>query len=121
MNNQTLSLFIILLLVSCQHARVRLEMKPPNECISNEFSESDCMFAKANLLNKVREGGTLSHKFKQDYYFWGFYPRNMELDLSEVCPAGIYELHRFATFSDTLFEQLTIGIYSPRTIKLLCY
>lgn len=107
--------------ISCQHARVRFEMSPPKECKEGSGIESDCLFAKATLLSKVREGGTLSHKFRQDYYLWGIYPRKIELDLSDVCPAGIYELHRYATFGDTLIEQLTIGIYSPRTIKLICY
>jgi len=116
-----LLLFFVLFFISCQHARVRFEMKNPKECSDNSYLESDCLFAKASLLSKVREGGTLSHKFKQDYYFWGLYPRKIELDLSDVCPAGIYELHRYATFSDTFIEQLTIGIYSPRTIRLLCY
>ncbi|XDD44737.1 hypothetical protein AB3N58_17505 (plasmid) [Leptospira sp. WS60.C2] len=96
-------------------------MRSPKECGKGSMLESDCLYAKASLISKVREGGTLSHKFKQHYYFWGIYPRKIELDLSDVCPAGIYELHRYATFADTFFEQLTLGIYSPRTTTLICY
>lgn len=113
-------LLFILFFNSCQHARLRFNMKTLPECIEDQFS-SDCLFAKANLMNKVKEGGTLSHKFKQEYYFWGFFPRKIELDLSEVCPEGIYEIHRYATFNDTLLEQLSLGLYSPRTVKLICY
>lgn len=108
-------------LIGCQHARVRFKMIEPEQCTKEVYSNSDCLFAKASLDAKVREGGTLTHVLNQDYFFWGFYPRNININLTDTCPAGIYEIHRYATFKDTLFEQLTIGIYSPRSIKLVCY
>lgn len=54
------------------------------------------------------------------YYLFGLLPRNIELVAEDLCPAGIRGLDQYTSFTDGLFEQLTLGIYSPRTVEVTC-
>lgn len=61
------------------------------------------------------------HVIPQAYYYWGLSPKNYPIDTTAYCPNGIKEAHQYSTFFDSLYEQLTVGIYSPRTLILICY
>ncbi|PJZ59344.1 hypothetical protein CH367_01755 [Leptospira barantonii] len=61
------------------------------------------------------------HVIPQSFYFWGMSPKNYAINGSTYCPNGIKEAHQYSTFFDSLYEQLTLGIYSPRTLNLICY
>lgn len=59
---------------------------------------------------------------KQNYYLWGLFPREFAYEEESLCPGrGIQELHQFYAPRDFLLEQLTFGIYSPRTLEVRCY
>ncbi|EMJ67098.1 hypothetical protein LEP1GSC051_3713 [Leptospira sp. P2653] len=48
-------------------------------------------------------------------------PREYLIDVTGYCPNGIKEVRQYSTFLDLIYEQLTLGIYSPRTLNLICY
>lgn len=101
---------IIMSLLYCQHARV--ELPPP---ASASCKKNDCT---ASL--QTDSGKSLS--FQHKYYFGGLIPRKYEIKESEVCPGtGIRQIHQYYTFKDAALEQLTAFIYSPRTVKIICY
>ncbi|TGK32702.1 hypothetical protein EHQ12_12225 [Leptospira gomenensis] len=100
-----LSIFIIANLWNCQHARVEL--------------------APTVKTKKTKEGSETQGKtitFKQDYYLMGLFPRKIQYDESSLCPSrGIKEIHQYSTLWNGVCEQLTLGIYSPRSIEISCH
>ncbi|PJZ69117.1 hypothetical protein CH373_11635 [Leptospira perolatii] len=97
-------IFFSLFFASCQHARLKLA--PVQE--------------KTKVADAKENPPEIN--IKQRYYLFGLYPRNMEYSEKELCPArGIKEIHQYSTFWDLTFEQLTIGIYSPRSLSIQCY
>ena len=92
-------LLILTLLLSfsmnCHHARVRLD---------NE---------SGGTKGEVK---TLQHKF----WLGGFFPRKVEVDATQICPSGVYEIDQFYTWKVAVLTQLTLGIYVPRTLKITC-
>ncbi|WCL49407.1 Bor/Iss family lipoprotein [Leptospira sp. GIMC2001] len=115
--------FSILFLFHCQHARVRILPNLPESCIPFEQKEKDtkCINSLAKLEEEQKKAETQEILIPQKYYFWGLRPENYEINAEEQCPKGIIEVHQFSSFMDGFYEQITIGIYSPRTLQLLCY
>ncbi|TGL78146.1 Bor/Iss family lipoprotein [Leptospira yasudae] len=97
---------IILLLtqiVWCQHARV--EVAPI-----------------AAKQAKTKETNRETILLKQNYYLMGLLPRKLEYSEAQYCPErGIKEVHQYSSFANILFEQITIGIYSPRSLEIVCH
>lgn len=100
-----LSIFMIINLWNCQHARV--ELAPT---------------VKAKKTKEVGETKGRTVTFKQNYFLMGLLPRKIEYDESSLCPArGIKEIHQYSTLWNGVCEQLTLGIYSPRSIEISCH
>ena len=109
---------------SCQHARVRLGSPEPRECRLGLLPRRKCdeiMNARKEKVAKSPE--TLEkHVIEQEYYLMGLYPDEKVYKAEDFCPGkAIYEVYQYSTFMDGLYEQLTLGIYSPRTLEVTCY
>nr|WP_244939972.1 Bor family protein [Leptospira adleri] len=121
--NILIKIFIILLISSgasfCQHVRVRFNQDPPKDCMSLK-ADKKCRQA---LEERERLNAEPSQMYviPQAYYYWGLSPKNYPIDTTAYCSNGVKEAHQYSTFFDSLYEQLTIGIYSPRTLVLICY
>ncbi|MBM9575949.1 hypothetical protein JWG45_02175 [Leptospira sp. 201903070] len=86
----------------CQHARV--ELSP----IVNQKKAAESK--KERIL------------LKQNYYLMGLLPRKIEYEEANICPErGIKEIHQYSSFMNIVFEQMTLGIYSPRSLEIFCY
>lgn len=48
-------------------------------------------------------------------------PKKHHVNVSDYCTNEIKEIRQYSTFLDSLYEQLTLGIYTPRTLNLTCY
>lgn len=106
MNYKYINYIILILLtldfISCQHARVEV----------------------APTLKQKRKTETNRETIllKQNYFLMGLLPRKLEYSESEYCPnRGIKEIHQYSSISNILFEQMTIGIYSPRSLEIVCH
>ena len=94
--------FTILNFLNCQHARV-------------EFSP---ILQSKKIDNQVESKVIL----KQNYFFMGLLPRKIEYNESILCPVrGMKEIHQYSSLRDGVLEQITFGIYSPRSIEIICY
>jgi hypothetical protein len=94
--------FTILYFLNCQHARV-------------EFSP---ILQSKKIDNQVESKVIL----KQNYFFMGLLPRKIEYNESILCPVrGMKEIHQYSSLTDGVLEQITFGIYSPRSIEIVCY
>ncbi|WP_425460674.1 Bor/Iss family lipoprotein [Leptospira gomenensis] len=104
---------------ACQHARVRFPQDPPKSCLI-AANQKQC---KAAMEERERLNAQPSpvHTIPQAFYFWGMSPKNYPVETSSYCANGVREVHQYSTFFDSLYEQLTLGIYSPRTLELVCY
>jgi hypothetical protein len=52
----------------------------------------------------------------------GLLPRKIEYNESILCPVrGMKEIHQYSSLTDGVLEQITFGIYSPRSIEIVCY
>jgi hypothetical protein len=125
-----LSNFKICLLISgivfflqCQHARVRLIPDMPKECkpwSEKEYKEV-CQDALQSMRNDLNKKKTIIKEYPQVYLYWGLRPKTIAMDLTKECPKGVYEIYQFSTLKNAIYEQLTIGFYSARTLRLTCY
>lgn len=114
------TLFIILFLLNCQHARLRVSPPLPKSCQSE--NQKQCEKDKIEFQEKLKSSEKSFKEIHQVYYLGGLFPRKYEIQESKYCPdSGIYEILQYYTFKDALFEQLTVFIYSPRTVRITCY
>ena len=61
---------------------------------------------------------TITHE--ENYWFWGLVGEKV-YEVYDLCPHGrVYEVHIHNTFMQSSFTVLTLGIYSPRTITIVC-
>lgn len=106
-------LFFLGMGFGCQHARVQLAPQQTGCPDSVPADVSGC------VLEAVTSKGS-EKQLVQVFYLWGLYPRQIEYDGKELCPTGITEVHQFATFTDGLWTNLSLGIYTPRTLRVIC-
>ncbi|TGM03115.1 hypothetical protein EHQ76_10485 [Leptospira barantonii] len=100
--NYLILIFFSFQTILCQHARV--EVAPT--------------FKQKRKVETNRETILL----KQNYYLMGLLPRKLEYSESEYCPnRGIKEVHQYSSIANILMEQMTIGIYSPRSLEIVCH
>lgn len=114
-------LAIVALASQCRHAHVRFDPPLPAVC-SKSPTSPDCERAK-KTQDSARQSSTKGtmHVVHQDFLLFGLYPRRQIIDLSKYCPSGAKSLHQYVSLEDGLLEQLTLTIYSPRTLEIECY
>jgi hypothetical protein len=113
----------LLFLFQCQHARIRLIPSLPEQCIpwSEKQQKEDCQSSLEIIRNDLAKKKTIEKEFPQVYTYWGFSPDNIQVDLNKECPKGVFEIYQYSSLTNAVYEQLTIGFYSPRTLRLTCY
>lgn len=52
-------------------------------------------------------------------WLWGLVPAK-EIDVTRDCPSGIATVETQLTFMNGLVSVLTVGIYTPRDVKVTC-
>jgi Bor protein len=52
--------------------------------------------------------------------FWFFGASRQDVDVRAFCPDGVAAIEEETTFTDGLFGNLTLGIYTPRTSYYWC-
>lgn len=109
-------ILLMFLLLSCQHAEVTLS---PALLTPAQRQQGRQRNSETSAAFPERNGPFI---LKQNYYFWGFCPRELVYEESVLCPGrGIRKISQISTLSDLTLEQLTIGIYSPRTMEVICH
>lgn len=98
-------------LAGCQHARIELAGVAPDGAAGEKPSTE-------SATNPTQQRRIV---LKQQYFLMGLLPRWKIYEEQQLCPErGIRTIHQYDTFSDALLEQLTLGIYAPRTLEILC-
>ncbi|ANH01018.1 hypothetical protein CLV95_11268 [Leptospira borgpetersenii serovar Javanica] len=117
--NISIILLILNLSAGCQNVRVGFPQKPLKSCMPPVLRRQ----CKNDLEERARLNARPSkmHVVSQSFYFWGMVPRVRRIDATIYCPKGVKEARQYTTFLDSIYEQLTLGIYSPRTLNLTCY
>ncbi|WP_254055542.1 Bor family protein [Leptospira mayottensis] len=112
-------MFLLTVFWNCQHARVRFPQETPEPCkLSNQKKECKiALEARIKMESTPKQTFTIS----QNFYFWGLKPSNYAIDGTAYCPHGVYEAYQFTSFWNGLYEQLTLGFFSPRTLVLTCH
>ncbi|MDI7207844.1 hypothetical protein QMN03_13240 [Leptospira santarosai] len=111
--------FLFTALWNCQHVRVRFSQEIPEPCKTSN-QKKECKIAletRAKKESAPKQTFTIS----QNFYFWGLKPANYAIDGITYCPHGVYEAYQYTSFRNGLYEQLTLGIFSPRTLILTCH
>jgi hypothetical protein len=52
--------------------------------------------------------------------FWFYAVTSQDVDVRKFCPHGVVAIDEEITFTDGLFGNLTLGIYTPRTSYYWC-
>ncbi|MBC8259506.1 MAG: hypothetical protein H8E38_10850 [SAR324 cluster bacterium] len=59
-------------------------------------------------------------KSEEIYWLWGLVGEK-EFEVYDLCPEGrVYEVHIYNTLLQSTYTALSLGIYSPRTISIVC-
>ncbi|WP_046691468.1 Bor/Iss family lipoprotein [Leptospira santarosai] len=112
-------MFLLTAFWNCQHVRVRFSQETPESCKTSN-QKKECKIAletRAKKESAPKQTFTIS----QNFYFWGLKPANYAIDGITYCPHGVYEAYQYTSFRNGLYEQLTLGIFSPRTLILTCH
>ena len=57
---------------------------------------------------------------EETFWFWGLLGER-KFEVYDLCPQGrVYELRIYNTWMQSIYTALTFGIYSPRTITIVC-
>lgn len=60
-------------------------------------------------------------EISHDYYLWGTVGR-FEVDAEQMCHGRrARQVQTLFTLSDQIYSIATLGIYTPRTLKIWCY
>ncbi|EMY79354.1 hypothetical protein LEP1GSC060_2440 [Leptospira weilii serovar Ranarum str. ICFT] len=112
--------FLILgLSAVCQNVRVSFPQDPPASCLP-PILRRQCQNDREERT-RLNAQPPRVHVVSQSFYFWGMIPEDHQVDTTGYCPNGIKEALQYSTFLDSFYEQLTLGVYSPRTLNLICY
>lgn len=97
-------LFTTTLNVSCYHSRYKVD---------------SC--ERCNYYLKESTNGK-SYKIHSKFYFWGLYPSKLEYVMEDLCEnSEVKEIHEYTSFSDGIYENFTLGMYTPRTMDISCF
>jgi len=113
----------------CQFARVHLTPPTPREClvpisadpgVQDEYcSRAYKKFVQAD--GPAAKNGKKTKVIKQKFYFWGLMPRVYYVNSGQYCKRGVSEVVHYTDWMDDLLGSVTLGIYWPRTLKLVCF
>ena len=54
------------------------------------------------------------------YWFWGLVGKKI-YEVYDLCPQGrVYEILIYNTYMQSTYTVLSMGIYSPRTVSIVC-
>ena len=61
---------------------------------------------------------TVTHE--ENYWFWGLVGEKT-YEVYDLCPQGrVYEIIIYSTYMQSTYTLLSLGIYSPRTVRIVC-
>nr|WP_246052722.1 Bor family protein [Leptospira semungkisensis] len=109
----------VCILSNCRHAWVNYPQRTPEPCRLYQDSK-ECRLAMEERNGKKSQQGEV-HSISQKYYLFGLYPSDIIVNVAKYCPAGPKSAHQFQSFWDGFWEQVTLTIYSPRTLEIECY
>lgn len=119
-------LLLVLTSASCQFARVKIDQtrNPPDCRTQKAFSLENCqeiVLDRKTRSENLPEGRVSKNVIKQHFFIGGLYPFEMSYTQKELCPSGkIYDVYQYFSLMDGLYENLSVGLYSPRTLQITC-
>ncbi len=101
------SALLFLFLAQCQHARIRFD--GCGDCKGAENSAGQTFQTKVVEQDEV-------------FWFWGLSPDKIEYQAQDLCPEkGVLEVYNYSSLMDGILENVTLGIYAPRTMRITCH
>jgi len=77
----------------------------------------DAKFRNA-ILPEFPSKTTVTHE--ENYWFWGLVGKK-NYEVYDLCPQGrVYEILIYSTYMQSTYTVLSLGIYSPRTVFIVC-
>ena len=59
-------------------------------------------------------------KSEETFWFWGLIGQK-NFEANDLCPLGrVYEIRIYNTILQSTYTMLSLGIYSPRTVAIVC-
>ncbi|HBS06854.1 MAG TPA: hypothetical protein DEA96_17925 [Leptospiraceae bacterium] len=100
------SALLLFLLSQCQHARIRFD--GCSDCKGAENSAGQTFQTKVVEQDEV-------------FWFWGLSPDKIEYQAQDLCPEkGVLEVYNYSSLMDGILENVTLGIFAPRTMRITC-
>lgn len=110
--------------LQCQHARIVIPAtndQPGNNKNGKNVRSGGVILAKAPAAGTRLEESHVTVELSHTYFLMGLLPRNVVIEEGVVCPgARVHSMHQYTSFRDGVLEQLSLGIYSPRTVEIVC-
>ena len=61
-----------------------------------------------------------SEEDRHDYFLWGGFPSDVQIDLHEACPMGTAAIEESIRPRDAFVTLMTLTLWSPRTATYYC-
>lgn len=85
------------------------------------ISLAGCASVTATPDHMPKTASVPTFEERKHFYLWGLTPSSRYVDVAEVCgDRDVRQIEAQTTFTDGLLGLITLGIYSPRTIKIWC-
>ena len=82
---------------------------------------SGCATVTISPVDEPKLTSAPSYENSMDFFFWGLTPEANEVNVDDICAgSGVRQMQAQTTFEDGLFSFITLGIFSPRTVKVWC-
>lgn len=83
------------------------------------LATSACASHKIHYKNPTVPAAGETKSAKQSFFLWGLVGGS-EVNLQQMCPAGVAAIESKNTFGDRFLTILTAGLYSPMSVDVQC-
>jgi hypothetical protein len=85
--------------------------------LSTTLTLCGCHTIRFDVTHEPVSGAPIEDR--KAFYWWGTYPE-LRIDMRTICPNGVKRIEEMTTFTDGVFNAITLGIYTPRTSLYWC-
>ncbi|EAR08196.1 Bor family protein [Reinekea blandensis] len=82
---------------------------------------SGCASVTISPVDAPKLTSTPTYEQRMDFFFWGLTPDVQQVSVNDVCVGtGVRQMQAQTKLEDGIFTVITLGIFSPRSVKVWC-
>lgn len=95
--------------------------KAAGTCAALAIFLSGCASVTISPVDAPKLTSEPTYEERMDFYFWGLSPDAQQVEVNNVCAGtGVRQMQAQTKLEDGIFTVITLGIFSPRSVKVWC-